>query len=499
MTNRDNINDVLTSLINNKEIADVKFVVGKEKKEYYCNKLFLQNCSPVWKEQLYDPEWRNKTQDFVTLEIADVESEIFLVILQYVYTRKPVLTDRNCLRVQEAADKFKIDGLGAMAMLFMTKNISPQNCFDILKKAQGYKDALLESKVFDFLMRDEGVFKVANILVGVKEENIKTILGFRKCTSSEYDIFHRVIEWGKWKLKEAGIEESPEALKDVLSGLLPLVKLILMGPEQLKEIKALKLYETKVIFDYSLNLIDRYKGRSFKTSRGIPGLSKETIQVLHLSANTENWIKDLKESILCTGLTNYTYISAQKTTPSVETLKKYHVVWVNSGNSFQNPTQLGDNLAKYVDAGGSVVIGGVHTLRSDNANWVMKGKLATGNYLPFKKGSLVQNKRCTLKTIVEKDHMIMRGVKTFDGGRYSSHVNTSINSGGIPICKWSDDQVLIAEKPREMGNTVVAINIRPASSKVDGSWWDINTDGRLLIGNSVEYAGKMSKIELAQK
>ncbi|KAJ3425110.1 hypothetical protein M0812_27544 [Anaeramoeba flamelloides] len=225
-------------------------------------------------------------------------------------------------------------------------------------------------------------------------------------------------------------------------------------------------------------------------------ITKQTIRVFHLNANPKSQ-PDVKESILCTGIVNYTFISAQKTTPDLETLKKYHVVWINSGSSFHNQTLIGDNLAQYVEAGGSVVVGGVHPLRNDQiGNWTIKGKFATGDYLPFKHGKLIQGKRCTLKAINAKGHIVMRGVKEFDGGEYSSHIETGLNSGAIPICTWSDNQVLIAEKPRKMGNTVIALNIRPESWNLNRSSWNINTDGRRLIGNSIEYAARMSKIKL---
>ena len=41
------ITDILSGLIDNREIADVRFIIGAERRPMLANKVFLQTCSPL--------------------------------------------------------------------------------------------------------------------------------------------------------------------------------------------------------------------------------------------------------------------------------------------------------------------------------------------------------------------------------------------------------------------------------------------------------------------
>ena len=487
---------VLKGLMVGSDVYDVKFVVGGVKKEFFAHRVLLQATSPLWKNLFYPEGWQNEKRELKTIVYEKYEPEIFQVVMEYVYLRQPTLTDVNCMRVQETADALDIKGLGAAAMLFMTKNISVKNCFDILRKAVHYQDSALESKVADFLQTTKGAFDEPRFLVGLTEELVIKSIKMKRISSNEIMIFRRVKEWAEdVKAKTS----SPQPVSEIAKNVLPYISMAYFATTQLKEVMESGLVPKNVIFENSLELIKRYRGTAFKVSRGISGISIDKIKVLHLSSNTDNWVEDEKLSILSSGIDpkNYAFVDPKDSTPSLLTLKNYHVVWLSSTNNFQNPQELGDILNDYVVAGGSVVVAAVHSLRNDSAGWVLKGRFISEGLSPIKNGENLQGQRCTLGDVQEDGHYIMKGVKTFDGGKFSSHLKCELNEGGLSIAKWSDGEVLVAEKIKnENYGAVVVLNIRPASSKVKPTWWDVTTDGRKLIANSIVYGARQAKLKL---
>ncbi|KAJ6252308.1 hypothetical protein M0813_14459 [Anaeramoeba flamelloides] len=93
--------------------------------------------------------------------------------------------------------------------------------------------------------------------------------------------------------------------------------------------------------------------------------------------------------------------------------------------------------------------------------------------------------------VVDKNHPIMKNVKTFDAGGDSWHIKArETERNSRIIAKYDDNEILIAEKQRKenMGRVVV-LNINPISNKFYGSsgFWSPRTDGARIISNSIEY------------
>ncbi|KAJ6249545.1 btb/poz domain-containing protein [Anaeramoeba flamelloides] len=107
----ENILDVMSNMMNNQRFADVKFLIGKDQKEFYANKIFLQNCSELWKTLFYEENWRQNVQRIKVVEIPSIEPEIFLQILGYVYLRRIILTKENSQKILVAAKELQIKGL----------------------------------------------------------------------------------------------------------------------------------------------------------------------------------------------------------------------------------------------------------------------------------------------------------------------------------------------------------------------------------------------------
>ncbi|MBA3468423.1 MAG: carboxypeptidase regulatory-like domain-containing protein [Herpetosiphonaceae bacterium] len=135
------------------------------------------------------------------------------------------------------------------------------------------------------------------------------------------------------------------------------------------------------------------------------------------------------------------YVLAQGI-PSLEVLRPYDVV-VAIGNNLVDGIAMGDVLADYVDAGGSVII------TSFNEPYGTGGRLFSGGYSPLNGAGSLQDGDVTLGTYTSA-HPIMRNISSM-----SSYYRYSVTpaAGAEVVARWSNNEEFIAVK-----NRVVAIN-----------------------------------------
>lgn len=203
---------------------------------------------------------------------------------------------------------------------------------------------------------------------------------------------------------------------------------------------------------------------------------------------------DICNKLRAAGLPNVEGIFAQKRIPTLEELQKYCAVLVYSYNSsaFLDGGLMGDLLADYVDNGGGVVVS-VFTNCNNLRNGFLKGRFLDGNYhpiLPARQHDTNGKRPLTLGRVHDPTHPIMSHVRTIDGGKSSFFCPGGIQPGGKLVADWSNGVPLVVDLPKNKG-TVVGINFFPPSCDTgDPRFWNSNSDGAIVLANSLAYAGR---------
>ena len=96
-------------MMQNDTFCDVKFIVGKQKKQFKANRMFLANISAVFKAMLYGE--MQESLDNAEIEIIDTTPDAFKSLLNYAYFMNPNLTDNNIISVRQLCDKYQITDL----------------------------------------------------------------------------------------------------------------------------------------------------------------------------------------------------------------------------------------------------------------------------------------------------------------------------------------------------------------------------------------------------
>lgn len=166
---------------------------------------------------------------------------------------------------------------------------------------------------------------------------------------------------------------------------------------------------------------------------------------------------------------------ASQATPTLDTLLGYDSVLVVADQPFADPEALGDVLADYVDAGGSVVQT-VPTFAgaSDRNDWSVQGRFAEEGYSPFvaRGDSAITDYNVLLGDYLPS-HPIMRGIRFVESTeRFRQDVYLAPEAK--LVASWDDAQALVATK-----GGVVALNVFIA----DNGWWTGDID--VIVHNSI--------------
>jgi hypothetical protein len=179
-------------------------------------------------------------------------------------------------------------------------------------------------------------------------------------------------------------------------------------------------------------------------------------------------------------------IDLRTVTPTLAELEAFDSVIVWTNFTPDDPDAFGDVLADYVDGGGGVVVA-VFANSSTTTDRDIAGRWrGNPDYEVIVPRSGNQSGAASLGDILEPDHPIMDGVVTFFGGTSSFRpVITDLNPGARTIAEWDDGRVLVAIGDNEKR---VDLGFYPPPSTASASFWDIGTDGDLLLVQSLLFA-----------
>ncbi len=197
---------------------------------------------------------------------------------------------------------------------------------------------------------------------------------------------------------------------------------------------------------------------------------------------------DVRDFLMDSGeFAGITVMNAGETTPSIAELEQFDAVMVWSNFSFKNSVLLGDNLSRYVDAGGGVVVAAFAN-SSDTAGRFLEGRWSDNDYelIPAASGNTTGS--ATLGVIHMPAHPLVDGVSTFAGGSSSFRpTRTLLHPTGILVAEWSDGATLVTVREDTVGSRV-DLGFYPPSDHVLPNFWDAATDGDFLLINALKYA-----------
>ena len=131
-------------LFNTKLLADV--IIDVQGHTFEAHKLILSARSPV-----FIAMFKNDEKQTNTLEVNDITHEVFLEVLRFIYTDKVEKLDDMAPQLLAAADKYMLDLLKTKCEISRARNVTFENCGELLILADLHSAKDLKNILLDFV------------------------------------------------------------------------------------------------------------------------------------------------------------------------------------------------------------------------------------------------------------------------------------------------------------------------------------------------------------
>lgn len=136
----------LKAMVNDDTLSDITFVV--EEQEVYAHKVMLMRCA--YFRALFLGQMRES--QLATVRLEQVSHQIFLAVLEYLYTDDVQIPFDSAMELFEAADLFMIPRLKTMCERRMLHSISVDNAASIFHAADMHSATTLRLKALKYML-----------------------------------------------------------------------------------------------------------------------------------------------------------------------------------------------------------------------------------------------------------------------------------------------------------------------------------------------------------
>ncbi|XP_060879022.1 ring canal kelch homolog isoform X1 [Metopolophium dirhodum] len=218
--------------------------------------------------------------------IRDVKSTILKLIVDYFYTRKIVISDKNVQDLLPVADFLQLDCIKGACTKFLEKQLDPFNCIGFRSFSDFYNclelfstcDLYIRKKFIDVVKGEEFLSLTTEELIKIISDNV--------LKASEEKVYESVINWVKHRLNDR-CDSLPELMEHVR---LPLVSLKYISKNVANEPLFKNLPKSE---DY---LTEAFKFRKLKeqltipqTIRNTPRIKRQKVILLFTSPSINYW------------------------------------------------------------------------------------------------------------------------------------------------------------------------------------------------------------------
>lgn len=174
------------------------------------------------------------------VEIRDVFSSAFRLLLRFVYTGEVVLDFANVISVLALADRFDLPDLKAFCSSYVRDNINKENVCDLLEASKFYNAEELAEQCTEFLLEnvDAVLSESRDCFSGLREDTLAQLLQNDDLCVDELTLFKSVVRWGQVRVEqEYNASEGSEVrpLETAMKALLPHIRFPLIPARQLRD------------------------------------------------------------------------------------------------------------------------------------------------------------------------------------------------------------------------------------------------------------------------
>ena len=184
----------------NSKFEDVTFIVGRDQMEFKANRMVLALISSVFEAMLFGPMQEGKTDSVITIE--DIDANGFQSVLNFAYSKDPVITIQNVVSVKNVCRKYDVFGLSSECDEYFERCIDSRNFCILLDQSIKYKLDEYATKCMDkkeWIRRNAQDIVNSNGFMEMGMESMRLLLQCDDLKIGEEDLWDAVMKWAERK------------------------------------------------------------------------------------------------------------------------------------------------------------------------------------------------------------------------------------------------------------------------------------------------------------
>ena len=313
--------NLLRALRNNKDLCDVTFIIGRDRKIFETNRVFLSTISPVFKAMLFGN--MQESQINAQIEIDDIDSNAFEQILNYSYCSQPSLTPNNIISIRKICQKYQISLVSEIADEFFAKCLNQNNICSLLSQSVNLKLLTFVQCIQMNLMQQTGIGQFAKQIVKTSQflqlppDGMVVFLQCDGLNIKEEQLLESTLKWVDYQASNRNFNGQPPPKKKqktnhdmneiqnlksrLLKTVIPCIRFGLMdGKYFVKKVKPLNILSVDEIASISCYILCgdgecgkfETKPRAFKEAEPEVYIMKELLYYLSMSSKFEGLRND---------------------------------------------------------------------------------------------------------------------------------------------------------------------------------------------------------------
>nr|XP_006822716.1 PREDICTED: BTB/POZ domain-containing protein 19-like [Saccoglossus kowalevskii] len=219
----------MRKLINHKDMSDVKFVVGENRRTIFAHRCVLSSRCEVFRAMFSD-QAASGEDNTVPFILSDVDPEIFLAVLEFIYTNCVTLSGKIAVDVLASSIEYGLDELKKLCVEYLIESLSVTNACYAMHAAVTYgQDELRESCLKFIEENTKSVFKTDGFHE-MSDESLSVVLESDRLLLDEMDILSCVKQWA---LVNSAVVHKKIGI--VAESVISHVRLPLLSAEELKK------------------------------------------------------------------------------------------------------------------------------------------------------------------------------------------------------------------------------------------------------------------------
>ncbi|XP_067935690.1 BTB/POZ domain-containing protein 19-like isoform X2 [Watersipora subatra] len=221
----------MKKMINNKDMNDIKFLIGPNRKAIYGHRILLSARCDVFRAMFLDQGSMQHADKEVPFVLSDITPDIFLAVLEFIYTNCVTLSSKNAIDVLGSSIEFGLEELRKLCNQYLIDNMSINNACDVMQAAVTFQQEDLKETAMRYIQENTaGIFKTKGFHE-MTDEAMSVVLQSNHLNIDEIEIIEAVREWATVNSVVLG-----KPISEIAKRVVEHIRLPLLAPDELKEV-----------------------------------------------------------------------------------------------------------------------------------------------------------------------------------------------------------------------------------------------------------------------